>query len=277
MILLRPRDGTRKKKLIVVAFIIVLCLYTFGSKAINGLPRKPQPKKTPPTQNSIKQHLVDEHLEPCTVKNPLTNQFFDLRPLAAKKKTASDKISIQPQPWISKGYDYGGNFTLGICSSPLSQDESMENDFVTVNKNNKTDVGVVFAEPSENTPRVALGLVSTQPKFRGKKLVMEYKGGDICPGPGNRRKSSLLLFTCDRSIPGRAKVSYVGSSDDCSYVFEVRTIHACGAAPNNESVGILSIILIIGAAAAITFFGGGLLYKLFMHLGLDQQRRVAKI
>ena len=206
-------------------------------------------------------------LEPCTVKNQATNQFFDLRSLAAIKRISDGKTTIEPQPWVAKGFDYGGNFTIGVCSSPITPNPEKDDDFTDVS--NKTMVGAYFSS-SELPGKVALGQASSEIKFRGRKMVMEYKDGDFCPGSDTRRRSALMLFTCDRTIQEKAKVSYIGSADDCAYFLEVRTIHACGAAPTNESVGLVWIVLLIGAAAGITFFGGGILYKLFQKLGLGQ-------
>ncbi len=206
-------------------------------------------------------------LEPCTAKKQATNQFFDLRSLAAIKRISEGKTTIEPQPWVAKGFDYGGNFTIGVCSSPLVPNTESSKDFTDVS--NKTMVSAYFSSP-ELPGKISLGQASSEIKFRGRKMVMEYKNGDFCPGSETRRRSALMLFTCDRTIQEEAKVSFIGSPDDCSYFFEVRTIHACGTAPTNEGVGLVSIVFLIGTAAGITFFGGGILYRLFQKLGLGQ-------
>ncbi|QPG76506.1 hypothetical protein FOA43_003895 [Brettanomyces nanus] len=211
-------------------------------------------------------------VKPCTVTNPLTNQFYDLRSLAAVTKDIDGQTVIVSQPWMTRGLDYAGNFTLGICSSPISLPEDLDgDDFSSVR--NKTEVAAYFTSP-DFPHKMALGLASTELKFRGRNLVMEYTGGDLCPNSKTRRRSSLLLFSCDREIQSKAKVSYIGSADDCAYFFEVRTIHACATAPTGENMGIVSIVFLIGAAAAITFFGGGVLYKLFKRLDLGQPPRL---
>ncbi|OBA18623.1 uncharacterized protein OGAPODRAFT_11155 [Ogataea polymorpha] len=154
--------------------------------------------------------------EPCTVINPLTNQFFDLRPLGA---LGNDGLV---QAWNARGYDYGRNFSIGICSTPLKQPQSLpESDFEGVT--NKSEVGGYYTDTTGH--KKSIGQISTTPKFRGRKLVLEYTDGSVCEGfknDGSLKKSTILSFVCDREIMTKASISYVGSLHDCSYFFEGR-------------------------------------------------------
>lgn len=59
----------------------------------------------------------------CTVTNPTTGEFFDLRPLIRRE---SDKFrfnlgySNNRTDWNINGHDYKHNFTLNICEPVLS-------------------------------------------------------------------------------------------------------------------------------------------------------------
>ncbi|KAH3667229.1 hypothetical protein OGAPHI_002878 [Ogataea philodendri] len=229
------------------------------------------------TLESLPGHLNNQNdtegiqLEPCTVINPLTNQFFDLRSLGA---LGNEGLF---QAWNARGYDYGKNFSLGICSTPLKQPQNLpQSDFVGIG--NRSEVGGYYTDDSGN--KRSIGQVSTSPKFRGRKLVLEYTDGSFCEGLEDEkslRKSTILSFACDREIMSRASVSYVGSINDCSYFFEVRTIHACATAAKKDDMAIIWIFLFICLCALAVFFGGGAVYSLFRNhqsrLASTQRRR----
>ncbi|KAG7841198.1 hypothetical protein KL941_005414 [Ogataea angusta] len=197
--------------------------------------------------------------EPCTVVNPLTNQFFDLRPLGA---LGNDGLV---QAWNARGYDYGRNFSIGICHTPLKQlQSSSESDFEGIA--NKSEVGGYYTDITGH--KKSIGQISTTPKFRGRKLVLEYTDGSVCEGfksDGSLRKSTILSFVCDREIMTKASISYVGSLHDCSYFFEVRTIHACPTAAKKDDKAIIWIFLFICLCAVAVFFGGGFVYSFFRY------------
>ncbi|GMG25379.1 unnamed protein product [Ambrosiozyma monospora] len=219
---------------------------------------------TPPEEGKKDESKEEEKEivpDPCTVVNPLTNQFFDLSSLSA---LSNEGVS---QPWFAQGFDYGRNFSIGICSTPLRQPESLqENDFTDIS--NKTEVGAWFSDGKGN--KISIGQVSTTPKFRGRKMVLEYEGGSFCSAANENgeklRKTTLLSFTCDREIMTKAKISYVGSSNDCSYFFEVRTVHACATAAKEDDSAIIWIFLSIVLSAVGVYFCGGLLYTLVKRL-----------
>lgn len=56
---------------------------------------------------------------------------------------------------------------------------------------------------------------------------------------GVRRKTSIFSLMCEKDPLGpKAAVSFVGTMDECTYFFEVRTLAACaGAEPADQSLG----------------------------------------
>ncbi|GMF08037.1 unnamed protein product [[Candida] boidinii] len=198
-----------------------------------------------------------EVLEPCTVINPLSNSFFDLRSLGSLGQEG------KRQAWNAKGFDYGRNFSLGICSTPLKNVNNLtELDFSDIN--NKTEVGGYYTDEEGN--KVSIGQISTSPKFRGRKLVLEYLDGSFCKktsGGETIRKSTILSFTCDREIMSKAQISYVGSLNDCSYFFEVRTIHACASAKKEDDLSLIWVFLFIFLAALCVYCFGSVVYSYF--------------
>lgn len=102
---------------------------------------------------------------------------------------------------------------------------------------------------------------SSEPVFRGRKLVLNYTSGSPCSSDrtrnprsfdedehdGNngdqgdhktdeRRKSSIISFQCERdALAPKAQVSFVGASqDECTYFFEARSMAACGGVNETE-------------------------------------------
>lgn len=192
-------------------------------------------------------------LDPCTIKNPLTNQFYDLRELS------SFGSESEKQAWNSKGFDYGRNFSIGICSTPLKQINAItELDFI--DSNNKSNIAGYYTNLDGN--KVSIGEISTKLKFRGLNLVLEYKNGDKCETSTNLNKSTLLTFKCDREMMSKARVNYLGSMNDCSYFFEVRTVHACPTSNEETDDAVWGIFFIILLSAVLVYLFAGVMYKI---------------
>lgn len=188
----------------------------------------------------------DDKLEPCTARHPTTKEFYDLRGLARSpdEKNAAD--------WHANGHDYGSNFTINICA-PLIEAPS------SLTKGGK-NVSAMYRDGDGDYQSV--GQMSTQLKFRGKKLVLEYTDGSECPGKTNYKKSSLIAFTCDPLMVGTAAVSFVGELNDCAYFFEYKTSRACATTSHVESA--LSpgyVFLIILVVAVAVYMVGGCMYS----------------
>lgn len=188
--------------------------------------------------------------EICTAIHPSTKGFYDLRDLRSTEEVSHS--------WIAKGYDSGHNFTLGICSSPVRK-KNHNDEFIDA-----VDFDLVGGFYTEKGQKYSIGQLSQSPRFRGRKLVLEYHNGSICKAPENSppiRKSTLISFTCDREILAPAQVSFVGALNDCDYFFEVRTIHACATAAKSENLAAVWIFLLILFSALGVYCSGGFIYK----------------
>lgn len=209
-------------------------------------------------QESNNHRQVDLDLDACTVLNPLSHGFIDLRSLSNK---GNDGKAL---PWTARGYDSGNNYTLGICSSPFKQHH---NDLNEVKDNvNSSLIGGFYIEPKTGK-YVSIGQYATKPQFKGRKLTLTYENGSYCDSLINSstgeklRKSTILTFTCDREILAKAHVLYIGSINNCDYIFEVRSHHACPTAAKADNLAAVWIFFLIFIAALAVYFSGGFFYK----------------
>ncbi|EGW35063.1 uncharacterized protein SPAPADRAFT_133026 [Spathaspora passalidarum NRRL Y-27907] len=200
----------------------------------------------------------EEKLDPCTIINPNTKQFIDLRGLSS---FANDGKAL---PWNTRGYDSGRNYTIGICSNPFKKFHDSWNEIQDGLDPSK--IGAYYIDPATNK-YVSMGEYATTPVFRGRKLTLTYENGAFCDAvdanTGKKlKKSTILTFTCDREMMNsKASISFVGQMNNCSYFFEVRSHHACPTAAKTNETGAIWIFLLIVLAALLVYFSGGLLYK----------------
>lgn len=192
----------------------------------------------------------------CSATNPFTNGFYDLTELSSLHK---DTIVA----WNAKGHDYNANFSLGICSSPIKPSIEINPNYEAglkqpLLKIDNDEVGAIYTDG--NGEKFSIGNFNPVPVFRGKKLTLTYENGSYCPN-GVDRKSALLSFTCDKEIIQPAQVSFIGALHDCDYFFEVRTIHACPKAHQEESTSVIWIFIFIVLAAVLVYTSAGFLYK----------------
>ena len=110
--------------------------------------------------------------KPCTLHSPSTGSFYDLRPLQILPGTAKD---ARNDSWHAKGYDYGANFTLNICG-PVIEDLEDVND---VSERSWRNVSAFYTTVTNEV--YSIGQQSAYPVFRGKKLVLNYTSGSLCP------------------------------------------------------------------------------------------------
>lgn len=80
-----------------------------------------------------------------------------------------------------------------------------------------------------------------------------------------RRKSTIISFLCDRdpSAP-KAALSFVGTTDECTYMFEARSPAACGGASQTTdagSVGPAGVFGLIALIAVAAYILGGVAYQ----------------
>ena len=186
----------------------------------------------------------------CAVTNPTSGSYIDLSQLSSTpNRSGDDNNKNHPHEsktrWLVRGWGYGTNFTLGICSSPVTDKEQAQLTNTT---------GAFYTDEHERL--VSIGDFSTSPQLLGnKKLTMKYDNGSMCPN-GKDRKSTLLNFVCDREISSEAQISYIGSMHDCSYFFEVRSVYACPTSNKTHEVNVLGIFVGIFAVFFIVEFAG---------------------
>ncbi|EGV65940.1 Cation-independent mannose-6-phosphate receptor CI-MPR [Yamadazyma tenuis] len=261
--------------LLVLLILAPLCIYVFNTNTgmsgdihfLDSLTHLPIAIETPeknvqisslgdaktPEEELLLENLLQ--LDECTIVNPLSRGFIDLRGLSAGGNEG------RPIGWGAKGYDSGVNFTIGICSSPMKKlhDKSEIQDGM-----NSSLIGAYYKDPKSGQ-YVSIGEFNTVPKFRGRKLTLTYDGGSFCnirDENGDKiRKSTLITLTCDREMHSKAAVSYIGNSNDCSYMFEMRSHHVCPTAVKGNSTNAFWIFLIIIASAVIGISSGNILYK----------------
>ncbi|KAF8418210.1 vacuolar sorting receptor [Tirmania nivea] len=194
---------------------------------------------------------------PCTITSPHTGSFFDLRPLI---KVAFDSPSPQSEiEWTTSGYDYNTTFHLNICTPVLSDvSEARGIDSEDARKN-------ISAFYERDGDIFSMGQASSMLLLRGKKLILEYTNGSPCsPTVPEFNKSTIISFLCDREIgSGKADVAYVGEASDCSYFFEIRTLHACATiqTPEGEGLSPLAVFAVICLVFLAVYCIGGCMYQ----------------
>ncbi|KAK9479071.1 mannose-6-phosphate receptor binding domain-containing protein [Lipomyces japonicus] len=168
-------------------------------------------------QQQQQQQQVQEII-PCSVVNPITGNFFDLQGLIRSKNADESDYHV-------RGYDYGHNFTMNLCA-PTFEPNKIEG----VDKSENVSAYYTTGQGE----RYSIGQVSSTPYFRGRKLLLEYKGGSPCPDSPKSRKSALIWLACDRDLLTSIALSYVGQVHECAYFFEARTPHACAKAGSKD-------------------------------------------
>ncbi|KAK9486082.1 mannose-6-phosphate receptor binding domain-containing protein [Lipomyces starkeyi] len=182
--------------------------------------RKPERASVPVTKSqqhtpSKNAETTTDDLQACTAIAPHTGNFFDLRGLTRVKEVDESDFHV-------RGHDYGHNFTINICAPVLAAGGKFSGiaDPVNVSAYYTTDSGEHFS----------IGQVSSQPVFRGRRLVLEYMDGSPCPSYPNLHKSSIITLACDRELLSNIALNFVGQLHECAYFFEARTPHACAKA-----------------------------------------------
>ena len=110
--------------------------------------------------------------KPCTLHSSSTGSFYDLRPLQILHSTAKD---ARNDSWHAKGYDYGANFTLNFCGPVIEKLEDVND----VSEYSWRNVSAFYRTADDEV--YSIGQQSADPIFRGKKLVLNYTSGSLCP------------------------------------------------------------------------------------------------
>ncbi|RHZ65872.1 hypothetical protein CDV55_100898 [Aspergillus turcosus] len=206
-----------------------------------------------------------KELSPCVARSPTTGLYYDLNAISVSHPDASDgKKSNKNAPkesWHARGHDYHANFTLNICA-PVVEDIK---DVVGVERDRWKNVSAYYEKEGKI---YSIGEQASKPIFRGRKLVLNYTNGSPCPGEqighSSRNKSTIMSFLCDRdALSYQATASFVGTMDQCTYFFEIRSSAACGSIghDNGEGLGPAGVFGVIALIAVAAYLVGGCAYQ----------------
>ncbi|KAF2471414.1 mannose 6-phosphate receptor domain-containing protein [Lindgomyces ingoldianus] len=228
-------------------------------------------------------------LKPCTARSPTTDRFFDLNPLhrtgAEKGKKSKEE---EEGSWHAKGYDYGANFTINFCGAVVEELDNVKE----LDKDMWKNVSAFYKKGDR---QYAIGLENSEPVFRGRKLVLNYTGGSLCPstksrrhiqGPASlppreivdddpndddkhkehkgdkRRKSTVISLLCESDPLAKTSVSFVAAVEDCVYFFEGRSPYACGKVEaESQALGPGGVFGVIVLIAILVYLVGGCVYQ----------------
>ncbi|EMD87476.1 hypothetical protein COCC4DRAFT_49354 [Bipolaris maydis ATCC 48331] len=137
----------------------------------------------------------DKPLKPCTVISPTTERFFDLNPMRRLAPSQSDgkknsKKEGDEGSWHARGYDYGANFTINFCGPVVEELDEVQD----LDKALWRNVSAFYEKGSKQW---AIGLESSEPIFRGRKLILNYTGGSLCPSSSSKSKRALEPVALD--------------------------------------------------------------------------------
>ncbi|KAF1832003.1 mannose 6-phosphate receptor domain-containing protein [Decorospora gaudefroyi] len=232
----------------------------------------------------------DIALKPCTVISPTSERFFDLNPMRRLPPSESDskkKKEGEEGSWHAKGYDYNANFTINFCGPVVEElDEVQELD-----EKLWRNVSAFYERGSKQW---AIGLENSEPIFRGRKLILNYTGGSLCPSSSSkskraldtreiiegddddddadkpskekpsseRRKSTVISLLCDSDPLAKTSISFVAAVDDCAYFFEGRSPFACGGVhQETQALGPGGVFGVMVMIAVLVYFVGGCVYQ----------------
>ncbi|KAL4810698.1 mannose-6-phosphate receptor binding domain-containing protein [Aspergillus unguis] len=208
-------------------------------------------------------------IAPCVARSSTTGLYYDLNSLTVPPLPADESARkhVRDESWHAKGYDYNANFTLNICGPVI---ENLT-DVVGVDEKNWGNISAYYERDGKI---YSIGQQASDPFFRGRKLVMNYTDGSPCDGEydgaSSHNKSTILSFLCDRDVVTTTPlISFVGTMDQCTYYFEVRSSAACGGYGHDSTGqglspgGVFGIIALIAIAAYLV--GGCAYQRTVMH------------
>ncbi|KKK27193.1 hypothetical protein P175DRAFT_0457815 [Aspergillus ochraceoroseus IBT 24754] len=209
-----------------------------------------------------------DDLSPCAARSPTTGLYYDLSTLTVPAPSGEGQKSrqdSQPESWHVKGHDYNANFTLNICAPVV---EKLK-DVVGVEEKKWQNISAYYTKEGKV---YSIGQQASDPFFRGRKLVMNYTDGSPCSSDAKepRTKATMMSFLCDRDVSAsQPTISFVGTMDQCTYFFEIRSAAACGgfahgpAGQGLSPAGIFGVIALIAVAAYLV--GGCAYQRTVMH------------
>ena len=232
-------------------------------------------------------------LKPCTIHAPTTGAFIDLRPLELELKGTKTQEATNTS-WHIKGYDYPANFSLNFCGPVVEALDDVDG----VPERQYKNVSAYYTDKRGDT--FSIGQQNSELLYRGRKLLLNYTNGSPCPEVeeesravdvrdlekrkkigdnddkdddqqkqtqlNRRRKNTQLIFTCDTSplVATKPSFSFLGTPDECTYIFEVRSRYACGGATGSDEKGTLgpgAVFGVILSIALLVYFIGGVVYQ----------------
>ena len=141
---------------------------------------------------------------------------------------------------------------------------------------------------------------NSAPVFRGRKLVLNYTGGSPCDADASkrsvnnamarelkgghdddddddddedeppkkkptsvRRKNTIISMLCDKDpLAPLLALSFVGSPDECTYVFEARSSAVCGGVEAaKQTLSPSGVFGVIATIAVMVYLVGGCVYS----------------
>lgn len=89
------------------------------------------------------------------------------------------------------------------------------------------------------------------------------KGSRPSQPSGGRRKNTIISMLCEKDpLAPQLQLSFIGSPDECTYIFEGRSAAACAsAAKKPEAVGPAGVFGIIALVAILVYVVGGCVYS----------------
>lgn len=242
-------------------------------------------------------------LDPCTAHSTLTGSNFDLRPLTLRNVTVKSQVGTN-ESYHSFGYDYGYNFTLNICAPVMEavnftdvrdiKKPSWQNisAYYTTGKDDTVySLGLANAIPTVRGRKVLLNYtggsycpdldeegrplssLSTRALLDDDDDDDDYdrpnkNGSSKTPAKAaRRRKNTFISFVCDTSpsLLTHPRVSFLGTPDECTYMFEVRSRWACAGstATTNQkgTVGPAGVFVLIAVISLAAYLVGGIVYQ----------------
>ncbi|GFQ64134.1 hypothetical protein TNCT_577571 [Trichonephila clavata] len=141
------------------------------------------------------------HGKSCKVRDPEFDYVFDLNPLKSKNNNYN----------ISVG---GFRYFFNVC------------DKLNGFNNECINSSACQMKPTDDKFSKSLGIPSDELVYRKGIITLEYKSGTGgCHGKYNR--STFLTFTCHHGLEDKDGPSFVAEAEDCTYLFEWPTVHAC--------------------------------------------------
>ncbi|KAI9695512.1 MAG: Cation-independent mannose-6-phosphate receptor CI-MPR [Candelina mexicana] len=133
---------------------------------------------------------------PCTIHSPNTNSFFDLTPISLSPPEEGKKAhkDDRTESWHAKGYDYPANFTINFCAPVIEEVKNV----VGVKEELWRNVSAYYVADGKT---YSIGSESSEPIFRGRKLVLNYTDGSPC-GPKAKRLLDSREELASRKMKG---------------------------------------------------------------------------